>query len=45
MFVILSRFGGVKLFEILRPFSKATEKTSIARFLGSLFALDQLYLN
>ena len=39
MFVILSRSGSVKNFELLRPFSKATEKTE-----KYYFALDQLYI-
>ena len=33
-----------KKFHFLCPFSKATEKTSINRFLLSCFALDQLYI-
>ena len=31
-------------FEFLRPFSKDNEKTSIARFSQSCFALDQRYI-
>ena len=41
---LLPRSGRYKKFEFLRPFSKATEKTSIARFSRSCLALDQLYI-
>ena len=34
---------GVKKFEFLHPFSKATEKISISCFSQSCFALNQFY--